>query len=580
MDEQDRLQALLDEAEELAQKTGQDFQISLKPNNTPFKKTQLPSNEQHRQQRQQKQQQSIFYTIHGAGGIYPYHTFEPLGSLRYLWCDNNGNKGVSKAYIEHSAQGKRWLLSLGGSGLSTQHSTVHNHVSFVGDKPIKQDKLIFAVPSDRTVIAWLDGAYKPPSTKQLFARLLKYLHLLYDLETEESYYFKALSVLMSWFARIFGSVYYDGFDARHGSGKTALLEGLMLVCRHGHVAGNLTEAYLARATSQYQLSLGVDEVDTSPHLLPLLRMGYRSGVKYGRLRERTYEPETFDVFGYKAFTFVRDLEKALASRTMVERMKSSDDKTLPILNSVKEEYGRPLFEDCFFWYMENSQLIRRRAASVASVAAVATNSDKVHTWAEMRAVEYSSILNRLGFTDVDTSVMRFLKGRNLELAFTCLRLIRIFELPIHDTIEKKFIAKQLEDADTSGDYYLTKLSDLLISKYDIGKSTLSYVDEVNGLYRSKGGLWEGVWYVSKTRLYEDFLSEIRQRDVNAIGMVRFSELLKELGWRLEETLVKQRCEHNRTKMAVKLDPVLIKRLRGELLSCEEETIKITEEVVR
>jgi hypothetical protein len=48
----------------------------------------------------------------------------------------------------------------------------------------------------------------------------------------------------------------------------------------------------------------------------ILRTGYRKGQKYIRAKPKTFEPETFDCYGAKAFNYRSDIADDLKNRSL------------------------------------------------------------------------------------------------------------------------------------------------------------------------------------------------------------------------------------------------------------------------
>lgn len=503
------------------------------------KKDSLPNSgdnrKQGKQRKQRKQLNINIDNIHPAGIATESIVIEPLGAYHYLYRTRNGKIKIVTAKQEEKREGKklvpgRWYIDVEGRNV------------YFRDQPLK--RIIFPAPSQKKIDAWVIGKYVPPTTQELFKKVERYLRLLFDLESENSFPLVALGVFVSWLAPFLPSVFYQGFDAKPGSGKTSFLEGLMVLCRHGHLTGDVSPAYVGRMIDKYQLSIGIDEVDEAPSLFPLLRKGYRRGTPYTRLNDRTYEEQVFEVYGYKAYTFAGTIDKALKGRTNIDLLRPSDDKRLPVLNTQKEKIGHPLFEDLFFWYMTQAPLLVSYVSDVSVVTpffAPGNDSEDVDKWREDL---YNNILDEMRFTVEEEKAIENLFGRNLELAFTSLHLARLLDIPIIEAIKARYESKQASEEDFSENYYMELLKDLLLRHYETVKSfkpeDVNHASENQYFFLSRGS-FSGCWFTPRTRVYEEFRTICRDKGLTPPGSEKFFEYLKVFEWVKDINLKKERC---------------------------------------
>lgn len=510
------------------------------------------SGNKEQKKREKQEKQNIPYQIHPAGGVYGDLLIEPLGHSHYVYVLSNGVKGECEVKTEEIDKQKKYFLIIDGE-----------KVCFIDNNPIT-GKLLYDVPNKYKIANYLDGRERISPTKKLFYETLDYLRTLYDVDDNNSYVVITLGVFTSWIARSLSSIFYQGFDAKPGSGKTSFLEGLLLLCRHGYVTGDVTVAFVARITDRFQLSLGIDEVDECPDLYPILRKGYRRGNPYSRLHPKTYQPEVYDVYGFKAFSYVSSLERALTGRTHSTVLAPSNDQRLPILNAYKEQLGKPLSDKFFLWWLENGLDL---VSLVSDVALVPSDFVQNHeeTIGERREKLYNNILDDLGFTVEDEKAMSRLFGRNQELAFTCLTVSKALGIDIRDSIQQRFEAKQADEADHSDNYYMELLKELLLRHYDVIRQ-FNPLNEQNAAeeqyFKSSKGKFKDWWYTPMMRIYEEFRDVCSLKRLNTIGTPKFNEYLKELGWVKDKNLVKMRCPEI-TKVSIIFDPNIYSKLKGD-----------------
>lgn len=480
-------------------------------------------NQQHLQHIQHRQQHNKPFKIriHQAGGIFETLVIEPLGYGQYIYiCDKK--KGIAQVEFEEEGKKKIPYLKIGDGKVYFQQNKAF------------MSKPAFAVPSKDACERWVYelGDYESKKPSDLYEEIKNYLRLLFDIEGELSYSILALGVFQSWLARFLNTVFYHGFDAKPGSGKTSCLEGLALLCRHGCLVGDTSVAMIGRIVDEQQLSLFVDEIDEHPDLFPILRQGYRKGTPYSRLHPKTYRLESFDVYGYKAFSFASQVEKALKGRTVVDTLRPSTDQRLPILNSFKQELGRPLFEDLFFWYMDNASDFVVRVVSVVCVSVVArTPSQDI---SQQREDLYNKILDELGFTIKEEEALCSLFGRNLELAFNSLVVARELDLPIQSEIKESFLQRQQQEEVFVDNHYLEILQEYLIEQYEERK------DAERGFAQLTTGKFAGCWYVKRALLLDGFNNLLLSKSLKTVSLGKFREYLKEFDWVASDNVCRQR----------------------------------------
>lgn len=531
----------------------------------------VQNNKEQIQQEQQEQQEDNLKKlpkyIHPAGGVYGDLVIEPIGYGRYIYnfCRHRGITSVE--YVTKN-KGNKDSKGNRAKEQNVYFVKINDYpVHFVNNKPLPQ-RLAFATPKLESVQRWIINEHVKPSAKELFERVRNALTLLYDLENKNAYTTHALGIFSSWVAELLNSVWYQGFDAKPGSGKTSYLEGFALLCRHGYLVGDPSVAMVARICDQQKLSIFIDEIDEHPELISLLRQGYRKGSPYTRLNTKTFVNEQFDVYGFKGYSFQSNTEKALKSRTIIDTLRPSSDDTLPILNTFKEPILRPLYEDLLFWYMDNASDLVALVVPVVLVPVVPEGGVE-----QQREHIYNEILDQLGFTIAETEAMRRLVGRNLELIFTALLVSKVLDIPIQEELRITFEEKQASENVFKENYYLELLQEKLQELYIDRSEALSYMS------KASKGKYEGCYYVPRKFVYETFNAELQKKFLPTIATTKFFEYLKEFDFIDGDNISRQRVGNNIVdclmfdkKSVAKINSNVVKQ-EPEPKVCEEEIQK-------
>ena len=73
-----------------------------------------------------------------------------------------------------------------------------------------------------------------------------------------------------------------------------------------------------------------------------------------RLKEKTFEEMSFDIFCVKGYSIYANVEPAVKNRSLMIPCTRSTDRKLPVLNYHRNRLCKPLFNDLFFWYIDNT----------------------------------------------------------------------------------------------------------------------------------------------------------------------------------------------------------------------------------
>jgi len=513
----------------------------------------LQGNKEQRKQEQQGKQNNV---IKGHGGVFGDLVIEPLGGYRYLY-NYDGKRGISTASYDKE---------------------IHiNYIEIDGDRfvfdsstpPIKT--ALFKVPSEQSIQKYINGTLEIKKPEEIFDDIVNYLKVLYDVEDESYYSIVAIGMLQSWLLPALDAVFYLYFTAKYGGGKTAFLEGLSIISRHGLMAGNISPSAIARMTHKYGLTLFADEFDVKTQsrdneLYLVFRQGYRRGSPYIRSGDSRngFKEQIFDVFGWKACSIHGTIESALKTRGLPIPLRASRDYTLPILNLYKEKLGFPIFEELFFWYMENTKNLVADVAVVSLLSAVFADKSKKNgtnigdavlqrnkeqeqqgkqkqqNIIEVRRRLFKEITKDFDEEEVETLSKFF--GRNEELLFIALKVCKAFGIHQLPALQSAFTRKAEGDQLYSDNFLIELLKETLIDAYKENRGNEAYI--------LRKGEFAGCFYFPKMELYQRYREKLKENDIRGISSDRFTNYLQELDFTGGINIRKERFNGKVTKALI------------------------------
>ncbi|MCX6821801.1 MAG: bifunctional DNA primase/polymerase [Candidatus Aenigmarchaeota archaeon] len=440
--------------------------------------------------------------IKSGGYVSAEIVIEPIGSRRYIY---NTIKKRGSTQSEHDKE-KGWYLEIEGK----------TYV-FVNPPLLKP---LFRVLKEEDIEAWINKKYKVKTGQEIFNSIMQYFKTIYDLE-DKYYPILALGKLQSWLTPILNTVFYIGLEAKRGAGKTSILEGSDIVSRHGFLVGNVTEA-IARDIDAQQLSVFADEIDNRTKgkdnpLYQCFRQGYRRNNPYLRHREKTFEPERYDGFGYKEFSVHADIEKALKDRSIMIPTKVTLDKRLPILNIFKEQIGYSVFKDLFFWYLDNISNSFTLYHSFTLFSCFMNDNSK--TIEEKRQLLYEEITKSFSIEEI--GLLSQFVGRNIEILFIALTICKAFNLDLKANLKEIIEEKQSYD-DIPDAYLIDLLKEALVVIHADNKD--------NQDFRIQKGDFIGCFFYPKTKTFEAYRDKLSGKGITRFSSYTFTEYLRELNF--------------------------------------------------
>ena len=446
---------------------------------------------------------TTFTTLSPCGDIVEDLVVEPIGNEEYVYCCKD-QRGIAKAIWNN----KKPSITI-----------LNKTYSFKG-KPIKD--LPYKSPSREIIDSWLKGDYKVLIIKEIYFNVLKHMKVLFDLPKPEYYTLLALAPFQSWLLYKLNAVFYIGFDATKGAGKTSLLEFITLINKHGVIEGDITYSAIARATHRYGLALAIDEIDQLPQQRKeecesILRKGQRRENFFLRTNPTTLEIEKFNVFGFHSYSFRDSVEDAFKHRTLLFRTKVSLKYELPILNYYKSYFGSKLQEQLFFNYITSTtNSVKRNSEKKSEVVKVMANIDGQNI-KEIRTLLFKEFTK--DFSEKELVFMKDLIGRNVELYFVASQVAHSIGIDLFEELKKSFESKQ-EEEEISDSYYLDLLQECLRELYYQNKD----------VFILQKGEFANCFYYPKTKVYGEFIKQLKDKAVAVIGTPKYNGLLKDIGF--------------------------------------------------
>ena len=473
--------------------------------------------------------------------------YEPISPFYYLY-NCKGNIGISKVEKGQKPIGKR---------LTDCYIIQIENKRFELDK--KPETPIWVVPSLEEVQDFINGEFPVNTSQEIFGYIKYLFKILFDVIDKSDYSVSSLGSMQSWLCNFIDTVFYNGFEAKPGSGKTKRLEATTPLIYHGFLAGNLTAAGLARLNDEQRISLAIDEIDQrKDDTIGVCRQGYRQGSPYIRCHPLTHSPERFDVFGYKLFTFYKIADPALHQRTIISRIRPTKDNRLGVINAHASEYAKQIAPKIFFWYMQNCHkfFLRSLQCLLYFPGFLHRGQKDVEL---VRNEMFNKILER--FNEKEKELIKKLYGRNQELAMCALNLIKIFELDnkILKDIEVKFMEKdeldQLNQQTTHREIFLDCLRDC----HRGGRIILK-------------GEFEGSKIYPKKELYTMLQNKLLEAGVSRISNTTFDHFLADIGF-IDNVNIKRQYYNDSNLVCLVYTPDILESLNITQPKVCEEKIK-------
>ena len=148
----------------------------------------------------------------------------------------------------------------------------------------------------------------------------------------------ALWAMASWLVDDFRTCPYLALIAPKSSGKTQVLEAIRQTAYRAYTTSSVTSAALFRSIELWNLTLCIDEAqdlitsntETGQAIYACLLSGYKRGTSALRAGDKTngFTPESFDLFGFKAFSGTKLVLDTLESRSIAFDMQKAKPKKI------------------------------------------------------------------------------------------------------------------------------------------------------------------------------------------------------------------------------------------------------------
>jgi hypothetical protein len=451
-----------------------------------------------------------FTILHPGGGIFEDLVYEPIGKYAYVWKKGLA-RGISVAYVveDEETKLKRWFIKIGDETYSFGERRPHY-------------KLPFYVPDFEKVKQWVNGEIQSKSCLEIYQEIRKTLEICLDLTQPIDYDTLTIIVLTSWLAEKLEAVPYCNIIGGFGAGKTVALEALKMLFHHGVLAGDISTAFMGRAIDEFKLSTLYDEYDVKKKrgeeeegdTDKIARTSYRKENFFIRIRPKTFEIDISDPFGVKVFSIHSATERALGTRGIPIYIGESQDKRISVVNIFKRDLGHKVMEDVFFWYMDSATNINFNEIDWSSI-------DLRKSVDEVREDVYNVAI--AGFNEKERAFLEALRGRNMELAYIMLVILRgmgISEALLPGLIEtfKAKVEDELEFVESS---QLGVLRDILLKFYN------EWEEEIKTHPEKKK---EDVFWIENKTVYDEFNDKMLEMGWKKVGHKRFRSMLRDLGF--------------------------------------------------
>jgi hypothetical protein len=219
----------------------------------------------------------------------------------------------------------------------------------------RKDRFRLTSPPDLQKPIWLvPGKPHECTDIEIFEGLVEYYKQQLVLK-EHDYSILALWVMASWLVEDFKTCSYLALIAPKSSGKTQVLESIRQTAYRAYTTSSVTPPALFRSIELWHLTLCIDEAqdlinsntETGQAIYACLLAGYKRGISALRSGDKSggFVPESFDLFGFKAFSGTRLVLDTLTSRSIAIDMQKAKPKKI----MMDEERGMEL-RSMLLWY--------------------------------------------------------------------------------------------------------------------------------------------------------------------------------------------------------------------------------------
>ena len=394
-------------------------------------------------------------SLHPGGQVYfdKKLVIEPIGNKDYVY-NFDGKKGIAQAEPFFDEDSNNILY---------YYLKIEDNDFVLDDVPI--DKLIYIVPNKEEWKKWANGEIKSLSGIILYEKAKKFIKTCMDLPLEYSHDVATLGCFQTWIEDVIISVFHSKLCGGSGTGKTAMLEVLKYLTKHGVLIGDLSDASMPRLINKQKVHGLLDEIDIGKDYqslgYKLARQGYRKDNPYVRCNPTTLEPEIFDNFGTRFYSTIGDVEGALETRSVKINLGETTDTRLPLVNMFKAKYGKELSKELYYWYMDN--IILDVVAHVAHVAQV-SGFGAEGTVHNNRQIIFDKVTE--SFDPFELGFLNSMRGRNIELSYVAILVSKIFGVYVLENLKKSFKEKQELEVGYEATKKHELVKDILIKKYE------------------------------------------------------------------------------------------------------------------
>lgn len=282
------------------------------------------------------------YNLEPAGGIMKdiEMVYEPINDreIMYNW---SGKKGI--AQVQESSD-KKAFFKIGETKF------------YFIEKFLRQREFIWYIPPQEMIEKWAANKLKSKQLKEIYFKSKRISNIFFDTDTPANHTLMFIGGLQTWFAPYLPARFFIEILGQFSGGKTTVLEIMKPMCRHGHLMGSHSVAFMGRGMERLKVTFLCDEFDVftenEPDLLALARSSQREGHYARANKDGTIE--SFVTKGAFYYTVHGEMDRAMSSRAMPIYTTKTSIKGMGAINLFKQKWLDELGNDWFFWYMDNA----------------------------------------------------------------------------------------------------------------------------------------------------------------------------------------------------------------------------------
>jgi len=444
---------------------------------------------------------------------------EKISNNTFLY-NKKGKTGLKYLEPIEEVEGKK--VKVVGQGFE-----IDGDLYIVPKKTSDTEIIYYNTPSIDLVKKFVKGKIKPRPYLELQKDLRKMLEIMFEFGDPLDVEISLMVIAQSWLKPLRDEFFFLGIDATKGGGKTTLGEIVYFLQRHGFVAGDVSSASIPRLVDEWDLNIFIDELDQNSrdeNIQGILRKGQRRGNPYIRCEGTNNVPKAYSVCGSHGFSYRSELEDAFLDRAFKIPTAKTKDHRLAIINTQKNNILKPLADELFLWFIQNIHVV-----SCSNVLGC-IGKYKPEPFFELNTLTRENLYNSIvkKFSEEEREYLKCLFGRDSELAYLCLETSKILGYPFLENLRNIMQHKQ-EEGKLSESIHLDSLREYI-------------ADNLPEIFtkRLKEGMNQGCYYFPKNKLFQMYVSHLKENGLGFINSKKYNSFLRDLGFVQHKTICSQR----------------------------------------